>query len=239
MQSTHTKLGAELVLLHLSDSALPTGSFSHSFGLETYILRDKVTDPETFANWLYGYIRQLGYSEGLITRMAAEVVDADLPLEEGVEELRRLDALSHASLIPRQVRDANQSMGKRMAKIARIAVQGSELLDRYLDLVISGECYGSPPLVYGVAVRVAGTPTELVVAAYLMQLATSITQNAIRGIPLGQDAGQRVLSGGHLVVEETAQRIKGLAMADLGACPPGLELAQISHETVHSRMFMS
>lgn len=239
MPSTRTDIGAELVALHLSDSALPTGSFSHSYGLETFILADKVRDPDTYAQWLHAYIRESAHSEGLIAWLAAKVVDEDLPLSEGIAALKDLDRLAHVSLIPRQIRTASQSMGKRMAKIADIVVEGSPLLDAYLDMVIKGECFGSPPLVYGVALRVAGIPSPLVVGGYLMQLATAITQNAIRGIPLGQDAGQRVLASAHRVVAETAEHIQTLGLVDVGACPPGLELAQMSHETVHSRMFMS
>lgn len=239
MQSTLTDAGAELVALHLSDSALPTGSFSHSYGLESFILEGKVADAATYSEWLYAYIRESAHSEGLVAWLAARVVDKDLPLEDALNELKELDALAHVSLIPRQIRNASQSMGKRMAKIADIVVKESPLLDGYLDLVKSGECYGSPPLVYGVALRVSGISSELTVVGYLMQLATTINQNAIRGIPLGQDAGQRVLASAHSVILETAQHIGSLDLGDVGACPPGLELAQITHETQLSRMFMS
>lgn len=239
MQSTLTDAAAELVALHLSDSALPTGSFSHSYGLESYILQGQVTDAATYSDWLFAYIRESAHSEGLVASLAARIVDKDLPLEDALAELKALDALAHVSLVPRQIRTASQSMGKRMAKIADIVVKDSPLLDGYLDLVKSGECYGSPPLVYGIALRVSGISSELAVTGYLMQLATAINQNAIRGIPLGQDAGQQVLANAHPVILETAQHIGSLGLGDVGACPPGLELAQITHETQLSRMFMS
>ena len=37
-----------LALLQICDSSLPTGSFSHSFGLETYIQEEIVHNKESF-----------------------------------------------------------------------------------------------------------------------------------------------------------------------------------------------
>ena len=41
-----------LSLFQLCDTNLPTGGFSHSFGLETYIQEGQVHDQATFAKWL-------------------------------------------------------------------------------------------------------------------------------------------------------------------------------------------
>ena len=42
-----------LRLFQFCDSQFPTGAFSHSFGLETYIQRETVHDTETFIKWLH------------------------------------------------------------------------------------------------------------------------------------------------------------------------------------------
>ncbi|NJI14743.1 urease accessory protein UreF, partial [Staphylococcus agnetis] len=43
---------AELKLFQFCDSQFPTGAFSHSYGLETYIQRNDVDDAASFQNWL-------------------------------------------------------------------------------------------------------------------------------------------------------------------------------------------
>ena len=45
-----------LRLFQFCDSQFPTGAFSHSFGLETYIQREAVHDTETFIKWLHLFI---------------------------------------------------------------------------------------------------------------------------------------------------------------------------------------
>ena len=58
-----------LRLFQFCDSQFPTGAFSHSFGLETYIQREAVHDTETFIKWLNLFINeQLTYSDGIADR---------------------------------------------------------------------------------------------------------------------------------------------------------------------------
>jgi urease accessory protein len=251
MPSTPISDRAQLVLLHLTDSALPTGGFSHSFGMEDYLLRGLVDSPDSFERWLHSYVRQTAHNEGLAARIAAQIAVPTTHGDRAGEDLRdsagedllaevaELDALLHASLIPAQIRAANTSMGKRMGRIVRHVVPDARLAEEYIRAIEAGQVAGSPAIVFGLAVSHLGVPPELVVRAFLMQLTTSITQNAIRGIPIGQDAGQRILAGTHAVVSQTVDEVMQLEQVDLGAAPPALELAQMHHETQRSRMFMS
>ena len=242
MQSTPTDTQvsspqALLTMLHLTDSALPTGGFSHSLGLENYLQRDIVNSPDTFSRWMYAYIRQASFNDALVAKLTAEAVRQ--PHAEAVKELTQLDALAHTTLVPRQIREANASMGARMVKIIEVAVPDHPLVQWYAEAVRDGQAYGCPALAHGLALSTVGLDTEMVVRSYLMQTTASLTQNAIRGIPIGQNAGQKVLVGSYPVIEEAVTITMGHGYLDLGAAAPGLEIAQMQHESLRSRMFMS
>lgn len=233
MPNTHTRAAAGylLTLLQLTDSSLPTGAFSHSLGLESYLATRQVHDEGTFTVWLEKFLAQsLVYTDGLAVRLAWEARDA--------EALARVDQLIHAAAVPRQIREAGVKMGARMLHVAT-SVFPAEELNGYKDQVASGECSGHPGIAFALGARAAGAPCAEVVASYLFSTVTSMTQNAIRGIPIGQDAGQRVLRAMHQPVLDAVETIFALGEQDLGTAAPGLEIAQMRHEHLRARMFMS
>ena len=242
--------GWQLPLAQLCDSALPTGAFSHSFGLETYICEGVVDGEASFVSWLRALVStQLTFSEGLGLRLAFEAVAAD-----DWEAIAHLDALLVAQAVPIQVRRAGVTMGRRMLTIARLALEGTDggrLLSRYAALIDtggsgnaggtkgSGGCRSHPAIVLAIAGYALEAPAAAVAAAYLQSSVISLTQNAVRAIPLGQDAGQRAIASVRGDVRAAVRRIGGLDEMDLGAAAPGIEISQMRHERQRARMFMS
>lgn len=217
-----------LALQQLTDSALPTGAFAHSLGFESYVASGMVADEAGFGRWLSAFISQpLSYSDGLAIRF----------LYEGWEVLE-LDALLTASLLPRQVREASVKMGLRLLEIGA-EIFPSAALAVYRDLVASGRAAGHQPLAFAVVARSLGVPLQEALAAYLFATVTSLTQNAVRAIPLGQNAGQRLLRRAADDVAAAVEQVRHLTLDDFGAVSPGLEISQMRHEHQRARMFMS
>jgi urease accessory protein len=229
MPSTPTSPATyQLALQQLCDSALPTGAFAHSLGFESYIDRGRVHDEESFGVWLSAFVgQQLSYSDALAIRF----------LYEGVP-VAELDALVTAQLLPRQLRGASIKMGTRLLEIGAEIFPSPELTE-YRELVGSGRAAGHQPLAFAVVARSLGVPLPEALAAYLFAAVTSLTQNAVRAIPLGQNAGQRLLRKAADDVAAAVGRTSTLDRSDFGAVSPGLEISQMRHERQRARMFMS
>jgi len=218
----------QLALQQLCDSALPTGAFAHSLGFETYVDAGVISDEGSFGVWLGAFVSQsLSYSDGLAIRFLYEGIDVG-----------EVDSLLTAALLPRQVREANVKMGLRLLEIGGEVFPSAEL-GLYRDLVSQGRAAGHQPLAFGVVARSLGVPLQEALAAYLFATVTSLTQNAVRAIPLGQNAGQRLLRQAADDVAAAVERIPHLTPDDFGAVSPGLEISQMRHERQRARMFMS
>lgn len=84
-----------------------------------------------------------------------------------------------------------------------------------------------------------GVDIGTIIDYYLYQNVSSLTQNAVRAIPLGQTAGQKVVTQMVPYIEETRNHILSLDESDFGMTAPGLELNQMEHENVNVRIFIS
>ncbi len=129
-------------------------------------------------------------------------------------------------------------MGGRLLEIGGEVFPSGELAD-YQELVREGLAGGHQPLAFGVIARSLGVPVVPALSAYLFATVTSLTQNAVRAIPLGQNAGQRVLRQAHDAVATAVDDVAQLCWDDFGAVSPGLEISQMRHERQRARMFMS
>ena len=77
------------------------------------------------------------------------------------------------------------------------------------------------------------------ILSYSFSTVSSLVQNGVRAIPLGQRDGQIILRDISEFLIELYEAIKNLEEEDFGMTIPGLEIAQMRHETLHFRLFMS
>lgn len=224
-----------LEAFQVCDSTFPIGTFNHSFGMETYNAEGTIRKAPQFEAWICSYFdEQYRYGEGLLVTLAYKALDS------GDEHaLWRLDRELTLATPAAETRNGTKLIARQMMGLLG-ELEGNEgLLGRYAQAMREGTCFGSPALAFAIFAHGRGI---LVRDAYLMygySVASTLVQNAVRSIPLGQRQGQVVL---RRVLEELRALYPLSAQLDegrLGAGSPGLEIAQMRHETLEARLFMS
>lgn len=227
-------INTNLALFQFCDSNFPIGSFSHSFGLESYIQDGTVHDKSSFITWLDTYLfEQLVYSDGLAVKLAYDALDkADLA------KIWELDRKLTMQNFAQETRHGTKQMGERMVKMALSLYDAHNLL-AYDKQLKTKRAFGHPALGFTMVGHFLNVDKETTILYYLYSTVTSLVQNAVRAIPLGQTSGQKIVSQFQRKLTEAVRLIGQLDETEFGVVSPGLELSQMHHERVNIRIFMS
>lgn len=223
-----------LTLFQLCDSNFPSGGFSHSFGLETYIQQDKVVDPETFSQWLSLYVdEQMVTADGYAIKLVYQA------LENGnIDEVWHLDRLLTVQNMSRETREGTRFMGRSLVKIAE-TIYDSEMINLYSKRIQEKKSYAHPAILFALAGHYLKISKDTTILYYMYSTVINLVQNAVRAIPIGQTAGQQIISNFQPKLKKAVKTINNLKESDFGTIAPGIEMAQLQHENVTVRIFMS
>jgi urease accessory protein len=223
-----------LSLLQFADGLFPAGAYAHSFGLEYCVQSGEVSDAagvETFIRaYLEGSVAPADAVIMLCAWRAAKIGDSAtcLALDE------TLDALKTTS----ELREASRQMGRQTLRVAN-NLPCDELLAKFSEAVATDATPGHHPVVFGMIGGVMMWPARDMVSAYLYSTCASIVGAALRLMPLGQLAGQRILWNLKPLIVELAEEAQGKTKADIWSFAPALEIASMRHARLDARLFRS
>lgn len=223
-----------LSLFQLCDSNFPIGAFSHSYGLESYIQENQVHNQPSLLKWLNVYLQeQLIYTDGLASRLVYEALETN-----DLESVWKLDRMLTMQNLPRETREGSQRMGERMLKLVE-TLYDIPVLEAYRKRIKQKKSFGHPAIVFTMVGHHLQVDKSTTTLYYLYSTVSSLVQNAVRAIPLGQTAGQKTIMEFQTSLHKATEKIQQLDPDDFGIVSPGLELSQMKHERVNIRIFMS
>ena len=95
------------------------------------------------------------------------------------------------------------------------------------------------PVAFALAGVATGAPLREVLLAFAFGWAENLTQAAMKTIPLGQAAGQRLLAALGAEIPRAASAAARLSLDDMQAFTPMLAILSSQHEAQYSRLFRS
>ena len=223
-----------LHLLQIHDSAFPTGSFAHSFGMETYIQENVIRNEDDLREFCDMYIRHnLASTDAIIAKEAY-----NLTKNRDIKGLIHLENICQGIKLSPETRKGSSMMGRRFLQTV-YPLSDEEFLTIWYEKVKSKEIQGHYPVVYGIYTAMLGVDVKMSLETFLYSSITALVQNAVRAVPLGQMSGVKTTFALLPTIQETAQQVMGLTLDDLDNNSIALEIASMKHEFLHSRLFIS
>jgi urease accessory protein len=218
-------------LLQLASPALPIGAYSYSQGLEWMVDGRHVRDEASAQDWIAGVL------EHAMASGDAAVLWRLLEARGRGDRTRfsQWNTWYRASRETRELRAETEQMGMSLARLAtELAIlddAGRVFADENAPLTL--------PAAFALAAHGFGIAAEAALIGYLTSWLENQVLAAIKAVPLGQVAGQRILLALGPAVAQAAQRAQALDDDDVASFAPGLALASARHETQYSRLFRS
>ncbi|MCB1939656.1 MAG: urease accessory protein UreF [Rhodocyclaceae bacterium] len=220
-------------LLQLTTPALPVGAYTYSQGLEWAAESGRVTTEDEAAQWIGDVLRES------LARFEAPLAAA-LHSAWRAGDDARLAQLNEDFLASRETRELR----------AETVQMGYSLTRLLTTLDAFAACPGAVPRLQAIdtpafptawmaAAAAWSIPLDQALPAYLWAWLENQVTAAIKVVPLGQSAGQRLLATLGARIPALAARAQTLPEAEWSNFTPGLALASSQHETQYSRLFRS
>ncbi|HEY9776844.1 MAG TPA: urease accessory protein UreF [Planktothrix sp.] len=219
---------ALLTLINLSDSALPIGGYSHSWGLETWVQSGDLQSAEDVHSCIKALLlMSIGPQDGTACALAhryQKVRDFTM--------FAKLNEQLSAARWPKETFKASISMGERLYKLAAevgIVEDQRERLPQQLHHSAT----------FGWISAAADITTGDATSAFIYSTCTNLISACVRLIPLGQTDEQKILARLRPAINVVASSCIDSDLDEVGSFAPLNEWAGIEHETLYSRLFQS
>jgi urease accessory protein len=208
--------------LQLSDSFFPVGAFAYSDGLETAVAEGRVHDAASLGAWMDHFLTYIFVPcEGLaLMKCVCALKTGDL------NTVRRLDEELTAIRPARAVRNASTAIGKRLLSV-RFPQQAGLLI------------HSNAAAAYAVVFFHSRIGDREAFLAFGYNRLAGIVSSGLRLISMGQQQGQALLTEAVDKLPDAANRTLEILDEPLRSFSPLLDIAQMNHQYVYSKLFRS
>jgi urease accessory protein len=217
-----------LQLIWLASPALPIGGFSYSEGMEAAVDASLVKDEESAAEWLLGQLHLT------LARADLAVLGQAIPAwqQHDMQRIGELDAWVLQTRETSEFRQQTEQMGRSLVEWLRSV--RPELVEG-----LAAQTHFTYPVAFALAASATGASTRDCLLAFAFGWAENMVQAALKSVPLGQNAGQRVLGRLSRDIPVAVDVALALHDEDRQAFSPMLAILSARHETQYSRLFRS
>lgn len=222
---------ALLELMQLASPALPVGGFSYSEGLEAAVEAGLVSTEAQAGDWLLDQLRlSLARSDLPVLAQAVPAWHAmDLPRIQALN-----DWVAHTRESA-ELRQQTQQMGRSLLEW----LKNRNSPDARIHQLAALRPAPTWPLAFALAATLSAAPLRECMLSFGFGWCENMVQAAMRSVPLGQSAAQRILARLIDALPQAVEQAAAIDDAQRQAFTPMLAILSAQHEVQYSRLFRS
>ncbi|MFM2186894.1 MAG: hypothetical protein RIR43_1466 [Pseudomonadota bacterium] len=223
-----------LQLMWLASPALPVGGFSYSEGLEAAVDAGLVRDEDSAMRWLHDQLQLVLVRSEWPAVARAQAAFVVSPMGDPIGVKAANDWVLHTRE-SRELRLQTEQMGRSLAEWLRQRAPDEPRV-ALLQALLPAPTW---PVAFALAGALSGAGLREVLLAHGFGWAENLVQAAIKCMPLGQSAGQRLLQTLADALPAAVDAALAQASDQAQAYAPGLAILSAQHEQQYSRLFRS
>lgn len=219
---------ALLRLMQLVSPALPVGAYAYSQGLETAVSRGWVSSELDAKTWIGGLLRHnLAFVDlPVMWRVHAAFTQAD------ATGVRYWSEFLSACRETRELRLEDQHLGQALARLlVDLGIEAAQPWRRAST--------ASFAVSFALAAATWRIPPRATATGYAFAWLENQVACAIKVVPLGQTAGQRILGAVQQDIPDVVTASERLDDDEIGFSAPAFVMGSVYHETEYTRLFQS
>ncbi len=218
----------DLRLMQLVSPSLPIGAFTYSQGLEWAVENSQVKDSDDVYNWMTGLIEDgLSYLDIPVFKRLYQAFQ-----EDNENDVTYWSEYLVASRETSELRQEENNRGRALTSLLiDLEVVGAAKYQQSLQLTqLSG---------FALAAFSWNIPLKQAALGYAWGLIENQVAAAIKLVPLGQTAGQKLLMKLSGLLPQAVETGLSAEDEEIGASAPAMAIASSLHETQYTRLFRS
>jgi urease accessory protein len=224
----------EVSLLQMSDSFFPTGLYATSSGLEALSQVKRLKSKDIF-HYISTYLKQVvGPSDCTALGNAYESC-----MKKDLTALLNVDESLYSMRLIEETRSASVRSGNQLLKCVSTFVKGKKMLMDYQNAVSSGNATGIYPVSLGVASWSLGIQKNKAGLTLLYGFTVSVIGAALRLGIIQHFDGQKIIHELRPVILNSVLHNIDRQISSMWQFAPRLDILQMKHEAMNSKMFIT
>lgn len=228
-------MSALLTLLQINDSAFPIGSFTQSYGLETYVSKGIVKDSKTVKIYAETMLQHnFYYNDAAFFVLAWKMCEGNATKAK----VQKLDDLISAYKAPYEIREASKKLGIRFLKVTG-NFKSVPRCTKYLQAIKNGEVNGHYTMAFAMYAHAAKIPMKDALHAFYYNTLNGILTNCAKLVPISQMDAQKILFQLQGLIERLQETQEQMPEEMLGSCCIAQDIRCMQHEKLYTRIYIS